>query len=142
MVSQSKLHMWESQMEIQHFAYFDCVTTLKVLYRRTFIKSGAHIYTLHRCVKYSQVYTVCISPALNRSSEIQCFKHSNVVKTHNRITFDFYPGLPHILSQSMMQFTVPEDLWWGQVGTEHLCLGIFSISLLTNNPHAEGRPNL
>ena len=41
MVSQSKLHMCESQMEIQHFA---CVTTLKVLYHRTFIKGGAHTH--------------------------------------------------------------------------------------------------
>ena len=44
MVSQSKLHMWESQMKIQHFAHFDSTTTLKALYCRTFIKSGAHTH--------------------------------------------------------------------------------------------------
>ena len=44
MVSQSKLHMWESQMEIQHFAHFDSTTTLKALYCRTTIKGRAHTH--------------------------------------------------------------------------------------------------
>ena len=30
-------------------------------------------------------------------SAIRCFKHSNAIKIHDRITFDFYLGLPRIL---------------------------------------------
>ena len=38
-----------------------------------------------------------MSPALNRSSAIRCFKGSDVIEIHDRITFDFYTGLPHVL---------------------------------------------
>ena len=38
-----------------------------------------------------------MSPALNGSSAIRCFKGSNVIEIHDRITFDFYTGLPHVL---------------------------------------------
>ena len=38
-----------------------------------------------------------MSPALNGSSAIQRFKHSNVLEIREGITFDFYTGLPHIL---------------------------------------------
>ena len=37
-------------------------------------------------------------PALNRSSEISRFKHSNAIEIRDGIIFDFYTGLPHILS--------------------------------------------
>ena len=40
-----------------------------------------------------------MSPALNGSSGLQCFKCSNAVKICNRIMFDSYPGLPHICLQ-------------------------------------------
>ena len=44
------------------------------------------------------VYTVCMSPALNRSSALECYKRSNAIKICNRIMFDFYPGLPYMKS--------------------------------------------
>ena len=39
-----------------------------------------------------------MSPALNGSSVIQRFEHSNAIEIRNRIllTFDFYMGLPHM----------------------------------------------
>ena len=37
-----------------------------------------------------------MSPALNGSSVIQRFKHSNAIEPHYRITFDFYTGLSHV----------------------------------------------
>ena len=37
-----------------------------------------------------------MSPTLNEISAIQQFKHSNVLEIRDRITFDFYMGLPHI----------------------------------------------
>ena len=42
-----------------------------------------------------------MSPALNGSSAIRCFKGSTVIKICDRITSDFYTGLP---------FTVTDDL--------------------------------
>ena len=41
-------------------------------------------------------YTARMSPAFNRSSALERFEHSNEIEIHNRIMFDFYPGLPHI----------------------------------------------
>ena len=37
-----------------------------------------------------------MSPALNRNTALQHFKRSNAVMIHNRIMFNFYPGLPHL----------------------------------------------
>ena len=37
-----------------------------------------------------------MSPALNGSSVLQRFEHSNAIKIRNGIMFDFYPGLPHM----------------------------------------------
>ena len=37
-----------------------------------------------------------MSPALNRSTALLCFERANTVEIHNRIMFDFYPGLPQI----------------------------------------------
>ena len=36
-----------------------------------------------------------MSPALNRSSAIRHFEGSNAIEIRDRITFDFYTGLPH-----------------------------------------------
>ena len=38
-----------------------------------------------------------MSPALNRSSVIRHLKGSNAIEIRDRITFDFYMGLPHML---------------------------------------------
>ena len=38
-----------------------------------------------------------MSPALNRSSAIRYFKGSDAIEIHDRITFNFYMGLPHIM---------------------------------------------
>ena len=42
------------------------------------------------------IYEAHMSPALNGSSAIRRFKHSDAIETHNGITFDFYMVLPHI----------------------------------------------
>ena len=53
-------------------------------------------YVLHRFIRYLCIYEVRVSPALNESSVIWCFKHSDAVEIHDGITFDFYIGLPHL----------------------------------------------
>ena len=37
-----------------------------------------------------------MSPTLNGSSAIRCFKRSDAIKIRDGITFDFYTGLSHI----------------------------------------------
>ena len=42
-----------------------------------------------------------MSPALRGSFALQGFKRSNTDKLHNRIKFDFHPGLPHMWNMLM-----------------------------------------
>ena len=88
-------YVWQSRVEIKHYsvAYFDHVTALQVLKCRTLVKGS---YVLCKCGTYYRVYPLCMSPALNESSALQYFKHSNTMKIHDRIMFNFYPRLPHI----------------------------------------------
>ena len=44
-----------------------------------------------------QVYIVSMSPTHNRSSVLQPFECGNAVEMLNRIIFDFYPALPHVI---------------------------------------------
>ena len=46
-----------------------------------------------------------MSPTLNRSCVLQCFKHSNVVRIHNGIMFDFYLGLPYMLKVPKLSYS-------------------------------------
>ena len=50
-------------------------------------------------IRYSCIYTALMRPALNGSSALQHFKHSNAVELCNGITFNFYVGLSHLLPQ-------------------------------------------
>ena len=45
-----------------------------------------------------------MSPALNASFALQCFKCSNAIELHNGIMFDFYPGLPHVEIENVACF--------------------------------------
>ena len=56
-------------------------------------KAGSN-YTRH-WVKASSIHTC------HRSSALQHFERGNAIKIHNRIMFDFYPGLPHIYAYNI-----------------------------------------
>ena len=43
-----------------------------------------------------------MSPALNGSSALQRFEHSNAIEIRNGIMFDFYLGLPHMSNSLYM----------------------------------------
>ena len=46
---------------------------------------------MYSCIDSCCIYTACLSPALNRSSEIQCFERSDTIEICDG---DFYAGLP------------------------------------------------
>ena len=45
---------------------------------------------MHGLIRYSCIYEPRLSPGLNGSSSVQYFKHGNVIKICDEITFDFY----------------------------------------------------
>jgi len=67
-----------------------------------------------------------MSPTLNRSSVLQCFKHRSAIEIRNGIMFDFYPGLPHMYVQVQLVYIVSLLLvscgWpeWGREMLPHL----------------------
>ena len=44
-----------------------------------------------------------MSPTFNGSFALQRFERDNAINIRNRIMFDFYPGLPHILFQEHLK---------------------------------------
>ena len=62
--------MWQSRVEIEGYSvvYFDRIA----------------------------VFEAHMSPTLHGSSAIWCFKGSDGIEIRDRITFDFYTGLPHM----------------------------------------------
>ena len=48
---------------------------------------------MHSYVDSCCIYTVHLSLALNGSSQISHFEHSDAIETRGRITFVFYSGL-------------------------------------------------
>ena len=43
---------------------------------------------MHNCIDSCCIYTARLSPALNESSEIQCFEHSDAIEICDGIIFD------------------------------------------------------
>ena len=76
-------YMWQSRVEIKHYfiAYFDHVTALQVLKRRTLVKGG-----VRTCwVNVISIYEfICMTPTLNGSSVLQHFEHSVTMKIRNK----------------------------------------------------------
>ena len=56
----------------------------------------------HRLVIYSHIYKARISFALNVSLAVGCFKQGIAISILDREIFDFYMGLPHVVSGSLV----------------------------------------
>ena len=86
------IHIEIDWVEMEHYsiAYFDWSTVTQ-----NFCQEWGS-YALCKCVKYSWVYTVCMTPTRNRSIVLLHFKHGNVIDICNGIMFTFYQGLPHM----------------------------------------------
>ena len=87
------IHMWQSHRNRRIFRrVFHFVQSIVMLKFR----QGWRSYALHRFIRYSCIYEARMSPALNRSSVVWRFKHSNVTEIHDGMIFNFYMGLSHI----------------------------------------------
>ena len=53
-------------------------------------------YIQHRLIRYSCIFAARMSPTLNGSLALRCFKYGNAVQLCNGIMFDFHSGLPHV----------------------------------------------
>ena len=90
-------HIWQSWVEIKHYsvAYFDRITSTELLLRAGLIR---------RLIRYSYTFTARMSPALNKSFVLQCFKCGNAVEICN----GFLPGTA--------THTLRHSSWPGQRG--------------------------
>ena len=50
-----------------------------------------------------------MSPTLNESSAIWRYEHSDAIETRNRITFNFYTGLPHLCKSLTHKVQLPRN---------------------------------
>ena len=65
---------------------FDCITTI--------VEGGGSGHSPYRGIT---IYKACIRLPLTQCSVIQCFESGYLIKIHNGITFNFYPGLSRTL---------------------------------------------
>ena len=103
-------HLWQSRVEIEGYsiAYFDRIAAFKAPYRWTSVKGRARMRFIDS-LDFSCIYKARMSPALNGSSAIRCFKHSNAIEMHTGITFDFYTGLPHLVKMTTSAWLLRAD---------------------------------
>ena len=143
-------HMWQSRVEVEDYSvmYFDCIAAFKAPYCWTSVKGRAHtcfvdawIYVLRRLVSYSLIYNVRMSPALNRSLAIRCFKHRDEVEIHDGI-IDFYMGLSHMYVRFFFFFAKIMK-WWSRkqfvlernvLSSHHCCSHWWTKNLLDLRP--------
>ena len=84
------------RIKVFSVAYFDRIAVFKAPYRWTSIKGGAHMRFVDSLAIPSCIYKAHMSPALNGSSAIRRFEHSDAIEIRNGIIFDFYTGLSHM----------------------------------------------
>ena len=72
-----------------------------------------------------------MSPALNGSSAIRHFKHSNAIEIHNEITFNFYMGLPRIqrIISCFLTFSTAAETehYWALVWPSLICCMVLLV---------------
>ena len=93
--------MWQSRVEIKHYSVVHYRVWNVVTQN---FRQGWGSYTLCKCVKYSWVYTVHMSPTRNRRTVLQRFECGKAIIIHNKIMFNFYLALPH------MQYSIAHSM--------------------------------
>ena len=106
--------MWQSRLEIKDYsvAYFDRFAAFEVPYRWTSIKGGTHMRFVDSLDIHASMKRIWAPPLM----EVQRFKHNKAIEICNRITFDFYMGLPHI---NLMQNKYSEYVLMHEWGIVH-----------------------
>ena len=102
LVHYQSLSSWPCEMCVLNswsVSYFECLTTFEALYHWTFIVGGAHTHFMKILLIYESIWSMYEPRPYVKFSDIQHFKHGNVLEIHNRI-FDFCPGLPHTVLPS------------------------------------------
>ena len=66
-------------------------------------------------------YPACMSPTCNGSAALQCFECDIMIKIRNGILFDFYPGLPCVLSRNNLLSHRGKSPVIFRVEAAHLC---------------------
>ena len=85
-----------------------------------------------KCVNYLCIYAARMNPAPNGSSTLQHFERGDAIEIRNRMMFDFYPGLPHIIHS----LSIPAH-------STHLikvCVGCFHYSVIENLQNVLNHP--
>ena len=71
-------------------------------------------YVLNRCIRYSCICTLHMSPALSGSLARKRVKLSDVLEIHNGMISNFYLGLPHMVFRNMESKQSIQYLMWTQ----------------------------
>ena len=100
--------MWQSRVEIEHYSVAYCITCVRSTVTQYF-RYGRGSYALCKLMNTWHIYTACMGPTPNGSSALQHFERGNAIEIHNRIVFDFYPGLPHMYSISSSPDSAPRS---------------------------------
>ena len=82
-------------------------------------------YTLGKLMNTYHIYTARLSPTFSRSSALEHFERSNASEIRNKIMFDFYLGLPHMLN------TVTTNLHHSPVSVGFVVILLFIMTQLT-----------
>ena len=88
-----QIHMWQSQVEIEHYLLRISTVLLRSKRCRAVLLLRAGLIP---AAKLCQCLISLHSAYEPRSTALQCSECGNAVEICNGIMFDFYPGLPHI----------------------------------------------
>ena len=69
-------------------------------------------YMLNRCIRYSCICTLRMSPTLSGSLARKCVKLSDALEIHNGMISNFYLGLPHMVFRNMESKQSIQYLMW------------------------------
>ena len=108
-VKQKRSCTCSPECQVHHFTYvavqgrnwtlFRCIFRVHYRFQSAVMQYFSYrrgSYVLCKLMNTWHIYIAHIGPTPNRSSALQHFKRGNALEIRNRITFDFYPGLPRM----------------------------------------------
>ena len=94
-ISATRCYMWQSRVEFEGYsvAYFNRISAFEASYRWTSTKGGTHTCFVDAWISNESTKRTWALPL----TEVH-FERSDAIEIRDRITFDFYTGLPHVAS--------------------------------------------